>query len=140
MIFQGNNMRCYFRWRCDDKIAMILPFPREKLRLSNLATKNRFKSNKNFAKNGFCKKSVVEMKTFFDLGQFQQHFTHCFCASKFMPILLAHGVECTAQKLSVYLTVHTSKVGRIFVGETTAPKIDYWPIYALCQTVGEIDS
>jgi hypothetical protein len=26
MIFQC-ALRCYFRWQCDDKIAMILPFP-----------------------------------------------------------------------------------------------------------------
>ncbi len=26
-------------------------------------------------------------------GQFHQHFTHSFCASRFTPILLGHGVE-----------------------------------------------
>ena len=26
MVFQA-AVRCYFRWQCDDKIAMILPFP-----------------------------------------------------------------------------------------------------------------
>jgi hypothetical protein len=57
-----------------------------------------------------------------------------------MPILLAHGVGRTALKLSVYLAVHTSKVGQIFVGENrTVPKNDYQCTCALRQEVGEID-
>jgi hypothetical protein len=35
-----------------------------------------------------------------------------------MLIQLAHGAKRREQKLSVYLAVHTSKVWRIFVGET----------------------
>ncbi len=52
------------------------------------------------------------------LVQFHQHFTRSFCASRFTPILLAHGVKRGGQKLSVYLSVYTSKVERIFDGET----------------------
>jgi hypothetical protein len=50
-------------------------------------------------------------------GQFDQHFMHSFCASRFTLILLMHGVEREAQKLSLYLAVHTTKVGQNFVGD-----------------------
>ncbi len=64
--------------------------------------------------------------------QFHQHFTRSFCASCFMPILLAHGGEHRAQKLSLYLDVHTCKVGRIFVGETEQHQRMTTGAFALC--------
>ncbi len=44
-----------------------------------------------------------------------QHFMRRFFDSKFTPILLVHGVEQRAQKLTVYLAVHTSKVGQFLL-------------------------
>ncbi len=52
------------------------------------------------------------------LGPISPNFTHSICASRFTPILLAHSVGRTSQKLSVYVALHTSKVEQIFVDET----------------------
>jgi hypothetical protein len=55
-------------------------------------------------------------------GQFQQHFKCSFCASRFTPILLGHGVEHRAQELIVYLAVHTSKVGGFLLVKQNSAK------------------
>ncbi len=46
MVFQV-EVRCYFRWKCDDKIAMIQPFPKNifKIIIVRLSFRYRVRPN-----------------------------------------------------------------------------------------------
>jgi hypothetical protein len=51
-------------------------------------------------------------------GQFHQHSTGSFSASRFMPILRAHSASIPRKSWAYFLIMCISKVGHNFVGET----------------------